>query len=83
MTVLPPGALPLPASPPWLLHLLPQGLTQPLPGEAVHSGPSVQARDPGSTLCRQWAFLHLFCSSVLLDTKCLVNSCSPADFSHP
>lgn len=30
--LLPPGALPLPASPPWLLHLLPWGLTQPPPG---------------------------------------------------
>lgn len=46
VTVLPPGALPLPASPPWLLHLLPWDLTQPPPGGAVHSRPLFKIGTP-------------------------------------
>ena len=79
--LLPPGALPLPSSPPWLLHLLPWGLTQPPPGGGGPPDPPFKL-GASSTLCRPGAFLRLFCSSVL-DTKCLVDGCSPAEPLNP
>lgn len=60
----------------------PRASISPLLGGRCTPGPLFKL-GPGSTLRGQWAFLHLFCSSVLPDTKCLVNSCSAADFSHP